>query len=88
MASPLQKPQDLTLNTARFPNEYGSVAAIRPIPKNTQREAFVLAVVEEGPGEFFLVLGSGDHGCDRWKLTPSLLRKLSIESFNLAAKVG
>lgn len=70
-------------------NEFsGSAAVSRPIPKNTQREARVVVVVEEGPGEYFLVLGSGDHGCDRWKLSPSLLKKVSIESFNLAMKVG
>ncbi len=76
-----------TIQPMRFASG-GSVAANRPIPRNTQREAFVATVVEEGPGEFFLVLGAGDHGCDRWKLTPSLLKKISIESFNLAAKLS
>jgi hypothetical protein len=65
-------------------------ANILPRSENNEFEnvAVVASIVEEGKGEFYLILGSGDHRCQRWKLTPSLLRKLSIESFNLAMKQG
>jgi hypothetical protein len=64
-----------------------SATAKESNPSVTERDALVLALVEEGKGEFFLIVGAGDHRAERWKLTPSLLRKLSIESFNLAIKL-
>lgn len=44
----------------------------------TERKAFVAAIVEEGE-EIFLMVGEGNHDCDRWKLSRSLLRKLMSE---------
>lgn len=49
----------------------------------TERVAFVAAIVQEGT-QFYLVLGEGNHDCDRWRLTEPLVRKLAIEGFNIA----
>ena len=48
----------------------------------TERKAFVAAIVEEGE-EIFLMVGAGDHDCDRWKLSRSLLRKLMSEGLRV-----
>jgi hypothetical protein len=44
------------------------------------------ATVTEENGDYFLVLGKGDHFCDRWKLSRTLLVKLAYESFLLVFK--
>lgn len=49
------------------------------------RIAAIATVVEEG-GESFLIIGEGDHTCDRWKIRPSLLIKLALELVSLALK--
>lgn len=43
------------------------------------KKALVADVVEETRGEFVIVLGEGDHDCQRWRLTESLARKLRRE---------
>ena len=40
--------------------------------------AAVAVLTSEGP-DLFLTLGPGDHTSQRWKLTPSLARKLRRE---------
>lgn len=52
----------------------------------TERSAAIAAIVQESPGEFYLVLGEGKHDFDRWKLSESLVRKLVIEGFAIAMK--
>jgi hypothetical protein len=46
----------------------------------------ITATVTEESGEYFLVLGKGDHSCDRWKLSRSLLIKLAYEMILLMFK--
>lgn len=43
------------------------------------KKAIVADVVEEVRGEFILMLGSGDHSCERWQLTESLARRIRRE---------
>ena len=52
-----------------------------------EHKAVVASVVEEGD-KYLLVLGKGDHSCDRWEITPSLLAKLALEMVSLALKKG
>ena len=47
--------------------------------------AIIATAVEEG-GEYYLILGKGDHKCDRWKLSKSLTNKLAFELIKLALK--
>ena len=42
--------------------------------------------VTEEDGDYFLVLGKGDHFCDRWKLSRTLLIKLAYEAILLVFK--
>jgi hypothetical protein len=42
-------------------------------------EAVVAAVTEPTKGEFYIMLGEGDHGCTRWRLSVPLLKKLRRE---------
>ena len=48
-------------------------------------EAIIATAVEED-GEYYLILGKGDHKCDRWKLSKSLTNKLAFELIKLALK--
>jgi len=41
--------------------------------------ARVAAIVEEERGKTILVLGPGDHTCERWEISGSLLDKLILE---------
>lgn len=46
-------------------------------------DAVVVTIVEEG-NEYFLILGKGDHTCDRWRLSKSILYKLALEAITHA----
>lgn len=43
------------------------------------KKAVVADVVEEVRGDFIIVLGEGDHTCQRWQLTESLAKKIRRE---------
>jgi len=49
------------------------------------KTARIATAVEDGD-KIILVLGVGDHSCERWELTESLARKLCVELFHLATK--
>jgi hypothetical protein len=55
--------------------------------QETERVAISARIIEEARGEYFLVIGSGDHHADRWRISADTLRSLSIDSFNLAIKL-
>jgi hypothetical protein len=52
-----------------------------------ENKAVIASVVDEG-GKYILILGKGDHSCDRWELTPSLVAKLAFEMVRLALRKG
>lgn len=46
----------------------------------SDHDAFVAAAYEEcGGGDTIIMLGEGDHTCQRWRLTETLRRKLILE---------
>lgn len=49
----------------------------------TDRTARVYDVVEEGPGEIFLILGEGDGESDRWKVNLDQLRNATKKQFEM-----
>lgn len=42
-------------------------------------EAMVAAITEPTKGEFYIMLGEGNHDCTRWRLSEPLLKKLRRE---------
>lgn len=40
------------------------------------KKAFIADIVEPVKGELYVMLGEGNHDCERWLLTESLARKL------------
>ena len=50
-----------------------------PAPHLECKKAAVAAVVEPVKGEIYVMLGEGNHDCERWLLTESLARKLRRE---------
>lgn len=52
----------------------------------TDRTARVYDVVEEGPGEIFLILGEGDGESDRWKVNLDQLRNSTARQFNIVMR--
>jgi hypothetical protein len=48
-----------------------------------ERVAVVVAIVEEGPGETFLVIGDGET-FERWRLDGDKVRKLVTEGLPIA----
>jgi hypothetical protein len=49
------------------------------------KTARIAAAVEEGD-KITLMLGEGNHDCERWELSEALARKLCIEIFHLSTK--
>lgn len=47
------------------------------------RVASVAVFTQETPGEIYITLGAGDHSCERWKISASLLEKLIREAVNI-----
>ena len=47
--------------------------------KHSRPLAASIAVITNEADDLFITLGSGDHTSQRWKLTPSLARKLRRE---------
>jgi len=43
------------------------------------KTAQVAAIIEPTKGEFYIMLGRGDHTCERWRIDESLARKLRKE---------
>jgi hypothetical protein len=41
--------------------------------------AVIAGITEPNKGELYLLLGEGDHNCQRWKISESLARKLRRE---------
>jgi len=52
----------------------------------TERTARVFDVVEEGPGEIFLILGEGDGNSERWRVNLDQLRNSTARSFNIVMR--
>lgn len=50
-----------------------------------QREARVAVITNEGQ-EIYLTLGEGDHTSQRWKLSKSLLKKITREGLDLVLR--
>jgi hypothetical protein len=48
-------------------------------PFHDCKKAFVAGIVEPVKGEIYVMLGEGNHDCERWLLTESLARKLRRE---------
>lgn len=51
-----------------------------------ERIATVVAIVEEGRGEVFLILGDGVSGFDRWRIDGDKVRKLVTEGLPIAIR--
>jgi hypothetical protein len=51
------------------------------LPSSTGRSVTVAAVgaVTQEAGDIVIMLGVGDHSCQRWKLSPSLADKIEFE---------
>jgi hypothetical protein len=48
----------------------------RMTPAYDCKAAFVADIVEPSPGEYYIMLGEGNHDCERWRLTEDIARKL------------
>jgi hypothetical protein len=48
-------------------------------PFHECKRALIAGIVEPVKGELYVLLGEGDHTCERWLLTESLARKLRRE---------
>lgn len=43
------------------------------------KTAMVAAIVEPTKGELYIMLGAGDHSCERWRIDEDLAKKLRRE---------
>lgn len=48
-------------------------------PFHPCKTAAVAGVTEPTKGEFYILLGEGNHDCTRWRLSESLLKKIRRE---------
>lgn len=51
-----------------------------------QNKKAVIVVITEQDGKNFITLGEGDHNCDRWEISESLLRKIIFEGVKIVFK--
>ena len=43
------------------------------------QDAAVAGITEPSKGEYYIILGTGNHDCTRWRMTESLLKKIRRE---------
>lgn len=48
-------------------------------PFHNCQTAHVAAILEPAKGEYYILLGPGDHSATRWRMTESLLKKIRRE---------
>jgi len=48
-------------------------------PFHDCQDALVAGITEPSKGEYYIILGAGNHDCTRWRMTESLLKKIRRE---------
>ena len=52
----------------------------------TERTARVYDIVEEGPGDIFIILGEGNGDSERWKINLDQLRNSTARQFTIVMR--